>query len=79
MDCGRDDDADAERRGSDHNRQGDIFVVHELFPEIVRRESIDDKKADDKDNDAEHGVDNGVGDDDPVHRRLAEGGELARR
>lgn len=65
------DQANAECRSTDYNRQGKVLFFDELLPQVIRREFIHDDETGDEDHDAEHGIDHGVEEDGKVH-----GGEV---
>ena len=53
MNRGRDDDADPERGEADNDRQGGVLFFHQLPPEMVGSDLVDDHEDRDEEDDAE--------------------------
>ncbi len=64
------DDAHADRERADENRERDIFVFNDLFPQMVRRHLVDDHEGSDEDQDAEHRVKECISKSAEVHVHL---------
>src|SRR5437773_2561157 len=57
----RDDDADSDGHGSDHDGERGILLLDDFLPEVIGREFIDQSEGTDKDEDAENRVQDSVG------------------
>src|SRR6185295_4628278 len=59
VNSGSDDDADPDRHRTDEHGEGEVFLLDDLFPQIVRRQFVDEDKGPDEHDDADQREDEG--------------------
>ncbi len=70
MYCRGNDDAHADRQGPDQNRERDILVFDNFFPEMIWSQFVDQYEGDRKDQDTEHLVNQCVRQSMEIHVHL---------
>ena len=68
MYCRCDDETQSNGDAADDDCQCYVLFLNQLFPKVVRCEFVYNKESKAEDDQAQYGIDEGIGDEYPVHR-----------